>query len=81
MPEVFSRLLKDKQMKNKELTYKEAISEIEAILARIENDELDVDELSEKVQRVSYLLKLCKSKLYKTQEEVEGVLRELDSDL
>ncbi len=68
-------------MKNKELTYKEAISEIEAILARIENDELDVDELSEKVQRVSQLLKLCKNKLYKTQEEVEGVLRELDSDL
>jgi exodeoxyribonuclease VII small subunit len=68
-------------MKSKELSYREAISEIEAILTRIENDELDVDELSEKVQRVSQLLKLCKSKLYKTQEEVEGVLRELDSDL
>lgn len=67
-------------MKTKELSYREAISEIESILAKIENDELDVDELSEKVQRVSQLLILCKNKLYKTQEEVEGVLKALDGN-
>jgi len=30
----------------KKITYKEAISEIEEILEKIENEELDVDELS-----------------------------------
>jgi exodeoxyribonuclease VII small subunit len=65
-------------MKQKEISYREAIEEIETVLAQIENDELDVDELSEKVKRVSFLLKICKGKLFKTQEEVESILKELD---
>ena len=62
----------------KKQTYREAITEIEEILSSIENDELDVDELAEKVNKVTLLLKFCKDKLYKTQEEVEKVLKELD---
>ena len=61
----------------KKQTYREAITEIEEILSSIENDELDVDELAEKVNKVTLLLKFCKDKLYKTQEEVEKVLKEL----
>lgn len=63
----------------KKQTYRESIEEVETILASIENDELDVDELSEKVKRVSMLLKSCKEKLYKTNEEVEKVLKEMES--
>lgn len=66
-------------MAQKKQTYREAITEIEEILACIENDELDLDELAEKVQRVSTLLKYCKDKLYKTQEEVEKVLKEMEN--
>lgn len=62
----------------KKQTYREAITEIEEILSSIENDELDVDELAEKVNKVTLLLKFCKDKLYKTQEEVDKVLKELD---
>lgn len=62
----------------KKQTYREAITEIEEILSSIENDELDVDELAEKVNKVTLLLKFCKDKLYKTQEEVEKALKELD---
>ncbi len=65
-------------MANKTLTYKEAISEIEKILVSIEKDEPDVDELTEKVRRVTFLIKFCKDKLYKTQEEVDKVLKEMD---
>jgi len=56
----------------------EAISEIEEILAQIENNELDVDELSEKVKRVSVLINICKSKLKNTEEEIEKILKEMD---
>ncbi|HKM92455.1 MAG TPA: exodeoxyribonuclease VII small subunit [Prolixibacteraceae bacterium] len=63
----------------KKQSYRESIEEVETILASIENDELDVDELSEKVKRVSMLLKSCKEKLYKTNEEVEKVLKEMES--
>ena len=60
------------------IQYREAITEIEEILEKIENEELDVDHLSEKVKRVSYLLSVCKSKLRKTEEEVEEVLKNLE---
>ena len=65
-------------MTTKKVTYSEAIVEIEAILEKIENEELDVDELAEKVKRVSTLLKICKSKLTKTNEQVEQILKEME---
>ena len=63
---------------NKKLTYKEALQEIEEILEKIEGNELDIDELAEKVKRVSFLLKFCKDKLQKTNEEVEKILNEME---
>ena len=65
-------------MTQKKQTYREAITEVEEILASIGNDELDVDELAEKVKKVTLLLKFCKDKLFKTQEDVEKVLKEME---
>ena len=65
-------------MTKKKISYNEAIAEIEEILQKIENEELDVDDLSEKVKRVSALIKICKEKLYKTEEEVEKILKEIE---
>ncbi|MEN6454110.1 MAG: exodeoxyribonuclease VII small subunit [Prolixibacteraceae bacterium] len=65
-------------MNSKKMTYKEAVAEIDEILAKIEQEELDVDELSEKVRRVSLLIRFCKEKLHKTSEEVENILREME---
>jgi exodeoxyribonuclease VII small subunit len=65
-------------MAQKKQTYREAIDEIEEILGNIENDELEVDDLVEKVRKVTELLKFCKDKLYKTQEEVEKALKEME---
>ncbi len=65
-------------MSAKKLSYSEAMAEVEEILEKIENDELDVDELAEKVKRVSVLLKTCKDKLTKTNEQVEQILKEME---
>jgi exodeoxyribonuclease VII small subunit len=65
-------------MTQKKPSYREAIAEIEEILSSIENNEPDIDELANKVKRVSTLLKLCKDKLHKTQNEVEKVLNDMD---
>lgn len=65
-------------MATKKLTYNEAITEIEEILDKIENEELDVDDLAEKVKRVSMLLKICKDKLHKTNDQVEQILKEME---
>ena len=65
-------------MTSKKTSYQDAINEIEDILARIENEEFDIDELAEKVTRVALLLKTCKEKLQKTNEEVEKILGEME---
>ena len=49
-------------------------------LAKIENKELDVDELAENVKKVSSLIKICKDKLYKTEEERARTLAELNAN-
>jgi exodeoxyribonuclease VII small subunit len=62
----------------KGLSYKEAIGEIEEILQQIENDEPDVDQLSEKVKRLSALVAWCRDKLHNTEEEIEKILKEIE---
>ncbi len=64
-------------MAKKKISYNESINEIEQILERIENEELDVDELSRNVEKVSALLKNCRDKLYKTEQEVEKILNSM----
>ena len=66
-------------MAKKEESYKEAIEKLRRIVAEIDRDELEVDLLSEKVKEASRLIKLCKEKLYKVDEEVRNVLEELDA--
>ncbi len=64
----------------KDLKYGDAINELEEILERIENEELDVDELSSTVKRVSLLVKFCRDKLYKTETEVEKILSDMEEE-
>ena len=62
-----------------ELSYKKAIEEMQDILHKIENEELDVDEISEKVERVSYLYAYCQKKLKTTQNNVERIIEQMQS--
>ena len=66
-------------MEKKKLTYKEAVTEIEEILEKLENEELDIDELALKVKRVSVLLKFCKEKLTSTDKEIQSIIEDLDN--
>ncbi len=65
-------------MPKKKINYRDAITEIEETIQAIENEELDVDQLSDKVKRVSELLKICKEKLHNTEKEVENILNEME---
>jgi exodeoxyribonuclease VII small subunit len=68
--------LNKQDMAKQEITYKAAITEIETILGRIEEGELDVDELTVNVKRVTELLNICREKLRKTESEVNKILKE-----
>lgn len=63
-------------MEKKE-TYTQAFDELQEIVADIEDGEISVDQLSEKVERAAKLIKICKTKLTTTEESVNAVLREL----
>lgn len=63
-------------MTKKKFSYKEAYSEIEKIIDQIENEELDVDELSDKVEKASKLINQCKDKLRKTESKLEDIFKE-----
>ncbi|MCX6256767.1 MAG: exodeoxyribonuclease VII small subunit [Bacteroidia bacterium] len=60
------------------LSYKQAVTEIEEIMSKIENEELDIDELSEYVKRVSVLIRFCREKLRNTGEEVGKIMKEME---
>lgn len=64
--------------KKKELKYSEAVIEIEEILQSIENDELDIDVLSEKIKQVSELVKYCKKKLKQTESDIQQIIEEIE---
>ena len=67
-------------MEKKELRYKDAICEIEEIIGKMENEEMDVDELTSKVKRAALLLKFCREKLFDTESEVDKIIKEIEKD-
>ena len=67
-------------MAENKLTYKKAVSELEAIVNEIENEDVDVDNLLEKVKRASFLINYCKEKLRDTEAEVKKVLSSLEEN-
>ena len=56
------------------MKYEEAIKELETIVRKMENDELDIDTLGEQLKRAQTLIKLCRGKLTKTDEEIKSRL-------
>lgn len=64
-------------MSLKNITYIDAVSEIKNIISEIESDEVDIDLLSEKVNIVASLIKICKEKLHKTEKETEKTFNEI----
>lgn len=60
----------------KTIKYEEAIRELDNIVRRMESDELDIDQLSDQLKRAQELIKFCKAKLTKTEEDVEKILKE-----
>ena len=61
-----------------EIKYTEAFEELQQIVSDMEDGEITVDELSIKVKRAAELIKICKTKLTATEEDVNLILKELE---
>lgn len=58
----------------KKLTYTQAMKQLEEIVGQLEDHTLDIDQLSEKVKTAQELIKFCRDRLYKTDEEIQKLL-------
>ena len=61
-----------------ELGYAEAMTELEGILEELEGDHLDVDVLAERVRRASELIKLCRTRISRAQDDVNRIVTDLE---
>ena len=71
---------KKKKNEQTELKYGEAAAELDKILTGIEEGEIDIDDLSERVERATELIKLCREKLNATQIRVQRVVETLEEE-
>ena len=59
---------------NEVMKYEDAVKELEIIVRRMENEELDVDSLTSQLRRAQQLIRLCKERLMSTDEEIRKLL-------
>ena len=63
------------------MKYQESITKLEEILQQLDDSELGVDELAEKVEEASKLLKSCQSILLDTEKKVNKTLAEIEDNV
>ncbi len=63
-------------MAQKELSYEQAVAQIEEIMAKFKNNTMSVDALSAEVARATELIAHCKERLYKAETELKKVIEE-----
>lgn len=62
-------------MEKKKVNYEAAVSRLEEIVRKMESDDLDIDQLAAQLKEAQALIKLCKDKLTKTDEEIKKLLQ------
>ena len=65
-------------MAKEEIKYEEALDRLECIVKQMENDELDIDVIGEQLKQAQKLIKLCKDKLTKADNEIKKILEKID---
>ena len=58
------------------INYENAVAELETIVRKMESGQLDIDSLTDELKKAKLLLKACKDKLTKTDEEIKKILEE-----
>ena len=62
------------------MKYHKALERLQEILQKIENEEIDVDELSVRVKEAVELIKMCKTKIEKSELEIKQVVEDLKAE-
>lgn len=62
-----------------EISYNEAIAELESIIKEMQSENCDIDKLAQNTRRAAELIDLCQKKLTRTETEIQRILATLDS--
>ena len=57
----------------KKMTYSEATTRLEEIMGKIQGGKVDIDELTGVLKEAQELVKFCRDKLYKVDEEIKAL--------
>lgn len=60
--------------KTTEFSYDAAMYELQTLVGQLQNDQIGVDALAEKVRRAAELIRLCREKLRQTEDDVNVAL-------
>ena len=63
-----------------EIKYREALERLDEIIGSIENEDIDVDELSMKVKEAVDLIRVCKARIDKAEVEVKKVVEDFSKE-
>lgn len=59
--------------KSKKLTYENAMQELQQLTDQLQNDQIGIDQLSEKIKRAKELIEYCRTTLRTTEEDLGGL--------
>ena len=62
-----------------EIGYADAVAELDEILAELDDDGIDIDVLSELVERAAYLITICRGRISAAQQRVAGIVETLET--
>lgn len=65
-------------MTDEKISYADAVAELEAIAAELEQPDVDVDRLADRVARAAQLITLCRERIASTRLDVERVVAGLE---
>ena len=63
-----------------EVSFSDALAELEQILGRLERDDVDLDRLAAELGRAAELLEVCRGKIRKAELEVSHIVEKLGED-
>ena len=61
-----------------EMKYEEAVHQLEEIVQKMENSDYSIDEIAVQLQTAQRIIKLCKDKLTKTEQEIQKIQAECE---
>ncbi|MBR1902691.1 MAG: exodeoxyribonuclease VII small subunit [Bacteroidaceae bacterium] len=58
-----------------ELTYEQAMAQLETLTQQMERGEIGIDEMAKKLQEAQRLMQFCKERLYESEKNCKSLLQ------